>query len=179
MNVSLHGAIIAVAVLYLIGCIRLQAVQLCAMALIVYGLVRHFVYPRVAPKPRAKNRAWSHLAVATLLACAAVSVFIAFDVWTSTKLDLVGATAHGSTEWIRDYTARYEFTTETGQVISAIRSHVPDGNTFRYLQDNPHVFKVKGSGRRAQVGFVLLLGLALWQFGAGTKLLGRRKPKPS
>ena len=151
-------------------------VQLCAVALIVYGLVRQFVFRRVMPMTVVKDRAWPHLAVGALLAVAAIFVFVGFDVWTSMKLDLMGATAHGSSQWIRDYTVRYEFATEDGQIIAAIRSHVHGGNAFVYLRDTPHVFKVKGSGRGPQIGFVLFCGLAVWQFVAGVQVVRKTRP---
>jgi len=150
--------------------------QLCAFVLIVYGSIRQFKTRHAAPTAARNDRAWPHFAVTAILAIAAACVFVRFDVWTSTKLDIVGATAHGSSEWIRDYTVRYEFTTEEGQTIAALRSHAPEADTFVYLRDRPHVFKVKGTGRGPQIGFLLLVALCVWQFVAGVQIVRKTKP---
>jgi|GEM_PF-3880485 len=160
-----------------IGCLvgLLLIVQLCAFLLIVYGSIHQSKTRRTAPTTVRDERAWPHFAVAAILAIAAGSVLIGFDVWASTKLDLIGATAHGSSEWIRDYTVRYEFTTEERQTIAALRTNSPEANTFVYLRNRPHVFKVKGTGRGPQIGFLLLVALCVWQFVAGARILRKTK----
>ena len=119
---------------------------------------------------------WAHLAVGILLAIAAAVWGVQHDVWNSTKLDMFGLTAHGKATLVPNReVAEYdcEFMTMTGQVIQGRLSHSSEPSVFVYLRNNPQVFKVKGSGRGAQVVVGILLILAGWQVRSEERRVGK------
>jgi len=161
----------------------LLAIQVLSVALIVYGIIR-----RVRRKPSlatmsARHSAWSHLVVGIFLAVTAAVWIGQYDVWTSTKLDLFGLTAHGKSSLIpnreiAEYTCK--FTTATGEVIRGrVGNWAPKRGlgpeVFVYLPDNPDLYKIKGSGRGAQITVLVFLILSLWQIITGLVCLRKKE----
>ncbi len=156
--------------------LALAFVQIAGIALIVWGVVRLVRHrERLLFKPSLDVPTLHHFAVATLCIAASVTWFILHPVWTSTKLDFVGLEVPGQTGLIRDNQCEYRFTTRDGQVVVGRKDFGPVGYHFLYLRDDPHIFKVKGSGRGGQFATVLFMAIGAWQITAGVKSLMRRK----